>query len=696
MMLSVLFLLGLFSLRPGVRPEQNTSSTAAAGVNPMNVTVNQTLEDQTLKNQTLKNQTLEDQTLEDQTLEDQTLKNQTLEDQTLEDQTLEDQTLKNQTLEDQTLEDQTLEDQTLEDQTLKNQTLKNQTLEDQTLEDQTLEDQTLKNQTLKNQTLEDHAFFSEDFGFGDLAGVRSFILEQEMETRIIGGQEAWAHSWPWQVCLQFASMPACGGAIISPLWVLSAAHCFKRYNKASFWTVLAGKHDLDNPEERGQQTVGVSLIVSHQDYNLQTKENDIALLKLKEPLVFNRFIRPIDVDMKPLLPSTRCSITGWGSTRENGPRVHRLQEVNVTILPSGVCNRYYKGRMRPSMFCAGKDEGGADACQGDSGGPLSCFTGSRYELAGLVSWGVGCGRAKRPGVYTKVQRHTTWMSSAMRSQLTWWSIESCVPADAACFTWTTEDRCGQPQSSSCHRTPGLAFLSVAQKEEASVGNVSESCPFLWPWQVSLQTNGRHYCSGTLIHRRWVLTARHCNVRAKEDMVLLGIHDLRFRPSQTIPVDEVLSPPQDRGFPPKPDLSLLRLSVPARLSSNVAPVCVPDEDEDLDHTWSCVTTGWGAAKAAEDIDPDRLHHVGLTLINETTCRTKWDQGLISDSHICSHPAGSTSCLGDSGTPLLCRKRGAYFLFGVVTWGSRRCDADRPAIFTRVSDFQPWISTVTGDG
>lgn len=62
----------------------------------------------------------------------------------------------------------------------------------------------------------------------DLAGVRCFVPEQEMESRIMGGQEAWAHSWPWQVSLQFATMPACGGAIIGPLWVMSAAHCFSR------------------------------------------------------------------------------------------------------------------------------------------------------------------------------------------------------------------------------------------------------------------------------------------------------------------------------------------------------------------------------------------------------------------------------------------------------------------------------------
>ncbi|XP_053271476.1 ovochymase-1 [Pleuronectes platessa] len=514
----------------------------------------------------------------------------------------------------------------------------------------------------------------------DVAGRRCFLPEQELESRIIGGQEAWAHSWPWQVSLGFASMPACGGAIIAPQWILSAAHCFQRSSTARLWSVKAGKHDLDNPEEPGQQSAAVALIILHHRYNSRTKENDVALLKLQEPLVFTTSVRPINIWTSPLPLFKGCTITGWGTTRENGPRVNRLQEVNVTVLPSDACNEYYSGRIRSSMFCAGRSRGGVDACQGDSGGPLSCFTGSRYELAGLISWGVGCGRARRPGVYTNLQETTQWLDDSM-------ILMSC--------DLETDESCGRRPGSSCGRSPGLASLSTSQDDDVSVENVTESCPFFWPWQVSLQSNGRHYCSGVLIHRRWVVTAKHCNVRAKYDVVVLGVHDLRFSSSQTVSVEEVFNLPEDGSFPPKSDLSLLRLSVSARFNSNVSPVCVPDEDEELNDSWSCFTTGWGVTKATGHIDAVRLHHAGLTLVNGTSCRGRWGEGLVTDSHICADPAGSASCMGDSGAPLYCRKRGSYFLFGVVTWGSRRCDVDKPSVFTAVTDFHSWITQLTDD-
>lgn len=77
----------------------------------------------------------------------------------------------------------------------------------------------------------------------------------------------------------------------------------------------------------------------------------------------------------------------------------------------------------------------------------------------------------------------------------------------------TEEECGRKEEGSCLLDPHPVWLSVSESDEPLVGNVTESCPGQWPWQVSLQSGGRHYCSGTLIHRRWVLAPQHCHVRS---------------------------------------------------------------------------------------------------------------------------------------------------------------------------------------
>ncbi|KAF4114773.1 hypothetical protein G5714_004996 [Onychostoma macrolepis] len=503
------------------------------------------------------------------------------------------------------------------------------------------------------------------------AGVRAFIPEkdEEEESRIIGGQEAWAHSWPWQVSLQYSDMPACGGAIIDLRWVITASHCFKRYKKASLWNAVVGMHDLENMNESFHQTVEVEKIISHKDYNQKTNENDIALVKLQNPLLFNENVRPVAILNSDLPPQETCTVTGWGAIRENGPRASRLQEVNVTLFEPQTCNQHYRGKMLKNMMCAGAEAGGRDACQGDSGGPLSCFTGERYKLAGVVSWGVGCGRAQRPGVYTTLYHYKQWIESSIHGEL----VSESPGTDSTA-------QCGQAKIDPCQLPAGLAQVVSSENGTFKVENVSEACPNSWPWHVSLQSHDTHYCSGVLIHPRWVLAPRHCLAKAG-DAVVLGAHDQNFMSGQTA------------ALPPVSDLSMIRLSIPARIGPMIFPVCITDKDDEMvnEDTSSCVTTGWGPRKATLDLHPDILHMARVKPLSEKACETGWGDAFSMKSLLCTDAAASTSCLGDSGAPLMCEKNGVYYLVGLTTWCGKKCEPQKPAVFTRVSAYHSWIQT-----
>ncbi|XP_058273091.1 ovochymase-1 isoform X1 [Hemibagrus wyckioides] len=532
-----------------------------------------------------------------------------------------------------------------------------------------------------------------------IAGVRTFTTEEGAEPRIVGGKEAWPHSWPWQVVLSFADMPACGGAIINENWIVTASHCFRRYSKESFWTVMAGKHDLENEKESSQQTSKVAKIINHEDYNGITKQHDIALMKLQTPLVFNKYVRPIPVWSGELPSLKRCTVTGWGSTTESGPRATKLQEVNITILETDTCLQFYGGVIRSSMMCAGEVTGGVDACQGDSGGPLSCFTGERFEIAGIVSWGVGCGRAKKPGVYTRVASYDQWISSNIDDQLGTDGTRQLLPASRKLppSSEAAVKKCGQAEVKPCNLDQGsIGFETSDPSGELRVVNLMEACPHSWPWQVSLQSEENHYCSGTLIDERWVLTARHCRAEAG-DIVVLGAHDLNAVEVQRATVKAVYSQPYDGSYPPLHDLSLLYLSVPARIGSSVFPVCLSDEDWRFDQGLSCVTTGWGYRRSTPKVSPDVLYQAQVNPLSEQACWTGWGQVFSSNALLCTQSAASSSCLGDAGAPLLCQKNGRYYLAGIMALGLKRCDQQKPAIFTNLSRFRSWIDrTMTNEG
>ncbi|XP_037697539.1 transmembrane protease serine 4 [Choloepus didactylus] len=252
---------------------------------------------------------------------------------------------------------------------------------------------------------------------GSLVSLHCLACGESLKApRVVGGEKASVESWPWQVSVQYSGQHICGGSILDPHWILTAAHCFRKHLDVPNWKVRAGADKLGNSPSL--PVAKIFIIGLNTTY---PKEEDTALVKLQFPLTFSGTIRPICLPFsdEELIPATPVWIIGWGFTEQDGGKISDvLLQASVQIIDSTRCNAEdaYGGEVTEKMLCAGSLEGGVDTCQGDSGGPLM-YHSDQWQVVGIVSWGQGCGDPHTPGVYTKVTAYLNWIYSVRKSEL---------------------------------------------------------------------------------------------------------------------------------------------------------------------------------------------------------------------------------------------------------------------------------------
>ncbi|KAJ8004049.1 hypothetical protein DPEC_G00154760 [Dallia pectoralis] len=249
-----------------------------------------------------------------------------------------------------------------------------------------------------------------------------------VNVRLVGGNACPKGQCPWQVLLRHQDSPLCGGVIVHPKWVITAAHCVLNRDVRGMM-VVAGEHNIDITEGT-EQLRSVAKVIPYHLYEPTTGDGDIALLRLRMPITLGQNAVPVCLPQQDFANAEMAAIrnhaiSGWGrlTSGGNNPKTGPgsafyppvLRRVAVPLIPNAECSLKSGFNFTTNMLCAGYFLGNVEACRGDDGSPLVTHYSNTHFLMGVVAWGKGCPKHGFYGVYTKMANFLDWAEEVMNA-----------------------------------------------------------------------------------------------------------------------------------------------------------------------------------------------------------------------------------------------------------------------------------------
>uniref|UniRef100_A0A182PPS0 Peptidase S1 domain-containing protein n=1 Tax=Anopheles epiroticus TaxID=199890 RepID=A0A182PPS0_9DIPT len=492
------------------------------------------------------------------------------------------------------------------------------------------------------------------------------------ERRIFGGTDALEGELPYQVSIQRAFLTSrshiCGGTILNPLHVLTAASCFWSDSTSRF-EVVAGNLRIDRVADT-QQVLGVFWIRMHPGFTGGTSSFDVAVVRTSSAFFFTDLIRPVALPPFGEIPTGLVRVGGWGSTNNSilpGNNFSNvLQKINVLIVPWNECLSVLGGPGGPfdeRNICTGPLSGGISTCTGDAGGgAVQHLANGEFLQVGIITWNVlPCGGINTPSIYTRVSAFVDWIEA------------------------------------------NSAVNDGNRPQQRLIGGV-RALPGEFPSMVSIQrlvlVRATHVCGGSVLNQFHVLTAAECfytnpsnRYRVQAGKVLLN----NFEPTeQTINVLRVTMHPQYDGTANPFDIAIVRLASPFGFNQFITPVVLPAINTIPDGIVKFA--GWGSTSGGLlPSMPDQLQMFQVAIMPNEQCQVMVGgaigTGPVTDRNVCLGPAtgGIGACTGDAGGAVIQQINGVDTIVGIVSWQLAGCgQPGNPTITTRVSAFIEWIN------